>query len=199
MLITPPPFDVRKIIEFPKFNSNFILLLLPDFVCYVCYIPISTTLKVWMKMFCFRNTSITTLGFQCQFSSITSLGLQVSNSFLVKRFSSELYKVSVHDLHIYATDFFCPSLKWVRTARLNLSVFSSSPKYSLIVALITQLTQKPQQWSLYEAREEWRISSCSFWIQNGLWRIHDWRDISRIVLGVLAKIFILQKKKIIFL
>jgi len=48
----------------------------------------------------------------------------------------------------------CRTLKWVPTSHPKLGVFSYFPKYTFIVAFISQLTQKPQQWSLYEVIED---------------------------------------------
>ena len=48
----------------------------------------------------------------------------------------------------------CRTLKWVCTAHPKLGVFSYVPKYSFIVAFISQLVKKLQQWSLYEVIED---------------------------------------------
>ena len=48
----------------------------------------------------------------------------------------------------------CRTLKWVCTAHPKLGVFSYFPKYSFIVAFISQLVKKLQQWSLYEVIED---------------------------------------------
>ena len=46
------------------------------------------------------------------------------------------------------------TLKWVRTACPKLGVFYYYPKYSFIVAFISQLVKKLQRWSLYEVIED---------------------------------------------
>ena len=47
----------------------------------------------------------------------------------------------------------CQTLKWVPTSHPKLGVFSFFPKHTFVVAFISQLTQKPKQWSLYEVIE----------------------------------------------
>ena len=46
------------------------------------------------------------------------------------------------------------TLPWVRTKHTKLGVFSCFPKYSIIVAVISQLVKKLQQWFLYEVIED---------------------------------------------
>ena len=43
---------------------------------------------------------------------------------------------------------------WVYTKHPKLGVFSYFPKYSILVAIISQLVEKLQQWSLYEVVED---------------------------------------------
>ena len=43
---------------------------------------------------------------------------------------------------------------WVHTKLPKLGVFSYFPKYSILVAVISQLVKKLQQWSLYEVIED---------------------------------------------
>ena len=54
-------------------------------------------------------------------------------------------------------EIICQTLKnilGVRTLRPKLGVFCYFPKYSILVAVISQLVKKLQQWSLYEVIED---------------------------------------------
>ena len=48
----------------------------------------------------------------------------------------------------------CRTLKWVCTMHPKLGVFSRLLIFNILVALITQLIKKLQQWSLYEVMED---------------------------------------------
>ena len=48
----------------------------------------------------------------------------------------------------------CRTLKWVCTVHPKLGVFSRLLIFNILVALITQLIKKLQQWSLYEVIED---------------------------------------------
>ena len=68
------------------------------------------------------------------------------------------------------------------------SFFFNCPKYSFIVAFIFQLTQKPQQRSLYIYEVIEDILLIVLNTKRPLWRILGSQDINRIVLGVFSKI-----------